>query len=94
MSLTEAAALLQILRVDLENDGGGMTLFSGQGLEITRGRAEGAVRSTAAEFSADRLAIAWIEIDEDTELGEAHFERYRLCPLTDDDLEVAAAGNP
>jgi hypothetical protein len=85
----EAAAYLQVVRLDFNDLERSVMLFLGLGREVARVPSGGAVFSPAVAFSGtDRLAVAWVEASSATGQREAHFERYRLCPLTQDDEEA------
>ena len=84
------SAYLQVVRASLDGSGDSRTLFDGFGHEIAAATGDPALWSPAVAFSGDEhLAVGWIEAGQ-SGAGEAHFERYRLCPLTDDDVEHEA----
>jgi len=89
-NVDEVTAYLQVVRANLDGSGGNDALFVGYGHEVATVTGDPALWSPAVAFSGDEhLAAAWIEAGP-SGAGEAHFERYRLCPFTDDDREHPA----
>jgi len=84
-----ATAILQIHRAELMENGRHLALITGGGRQIT----DMPLASAQIEFSAgNRVAVAWVEENQTSGQGEAHVERFRLCPPTATDIAAAAGG--
>jgi hypothetical protein len=87
----QADAILQVVSADFSTDPPRTrTMVEGLGEVVSSATGDPPLWSNAVAFSGtDRVAVAWVEPGPDGTSAQAHFERYRICPLTDDDLALA-----